>query len=53
MAFFPASVLVDIFDIEAFVGLALLAAVIVIVMVAAVREHRPGRPAHRDQEPQA
>jgi hypothetical protein len=53
MDIFPASVLVGIFDIEAVVGLALLAAVIVVVAVAAVREHGAGRPAHRHEEPQA
>jgi hypothetical protein len=53
MALFPASVLVDIFDIEAFVGLALLALAVVIVMVAAIREHGAGQPARRDEEPLA
>ena len=51
MGTFLAGVLVDIFDIQAVVGLGLLAAVIAVVTTAAVREHRAGRRARGDGEP--
>jgi hypothetical protein len=53
MDIFPGSVLVDVFDIQAAVGLVLLATVIAVVVTAAVREHRASLPVHRDEEPQA
>jgi hypothetical protein len=53
MEIFPASVLVDVFDIEAVVGLVLLATVIVVVAVAAARERRPHRPTLHGEEPDA
>jgi hypothetical protein len=52
MELFPASALVDIFEIQAVVGLGLLATVIAVVMTAAVRERRASAPAHHDEEPQ-
>jgi len=50
---FLGGALVDIFDIQAVIGLALLAAVIVVVARAAVREHRATPPAIHDEGPHA
>jgi hypothetical protein len=48
----PASVLVELFDIQAVVGLALLATVLVVVVTAGIRERRPGRTVRSDRKEQ-
>jgi len=50
MGLSPASVLVELFGIEAAVGLALLATVLVVVVTAGLRERRTGTRPRADRE---